>query len=133
LTASGVVLYVEDNRSNVRLLERLLGRRHGVRLITAGSGEAAVEVARLQRPDLILLDLHLPDIPGEEVFRRLSADRATRRIAVAILSADATNNQAKRLIAAGAVAYLTKPLELSALLKLLDEQLPAHQAVNISQ
>ena len=51
----------------------------------------------------------------------------------AVLATDATNNQAKRLIAAGAVAYLTKPLDLSALLRLLDEQLPAHQAVNISQ
>jgi PAS domain S-box-containing protein len=122
---SGTILYVEDNRSNVRLLERLLGRRRGVHLVTAASGEAALDRARRHRPDLILLDLHLPDIPGEEVLRRLWADPATRPIPVAILSADATASQSQRLLAAGAVAYLTKPLQLTGLLRLLDERLPS--------
>jgi signal transduction histidine kinase/CheY-like chemotaxis protein len=125
---SGIVLYVEDNRSNIRLLERLLGRRPGVRLLTALTGEAALDMVRSEHPDLILLDLHLPDMSGEDVLRRLWADPATRPVPVAILSADATTSQSQRLLAAGAVAYLTKPLQLSRLLQLLDERLPVGAA-----
>jgi CheY-like chemotaxis protein len=80
-------------------------------------------MVRTERPDLILLDLHLPDLSGEEVLRRLWADPETRRIPVAVLSADATPHQKQRMLAAGAVAYLTKPLDLTRLLQLLDQQL----------
>ena len=122
---TGVVLYVEDNPSNVRLLERLLGRRAGISLITATTGAAALDTARRRIPDLILLDLHLPDSSGEDVLQQLWANPVTRQIPVAILSADATHSQIQRLLAAGAVAYLTKPLQLTRLLELLDSKLPA--------
>ena len=121
--AAGTVVYVEDNRSNVRLLERLLARRAGLRLISAGTGQSALDAVRSVRPDLVLLDLHLPDMSGEEVLRRLWADPETRRIPVAVLSADATANQKQRLRAAGAIDYLTKPLDLARLLELIDRQL----------
>ena len=124
----GTVLYVEDNPSNVRLLERLLARRRGITLVTAATGAAALDTARTRRPDLILLDLHLPDMSGEEVLRQLWADPLTRAMPVAILSADATHSQTQRLLAAGAVAYLTKPLQLTRLLELLDHRLPASAA-----
>jgi PAS domain S-box-containing protein len=120
---SGHVLYVEDNRSNVRLLERLLARRPGVRLDTASTGQTALEFVQHARPDLILLDLHLPDMSGEEVLRRIWSDRATRSIPIAVLSADASPRQQQRLLAAGAIAYLTKPLDVAALLRLIDERL----------
>jgi CheY-like chemotaxis protein len=87
-----------------------------------------MDTVRREHPDLILLDLHLPDMSGEEVLRRLWADPSTRPIPVAILSADATSSHSQRLLAAGAVAYLTKPLQLSRLLRLLDERLPASSA-----
>ena len=122
---SGAVLYVEDNRSNIRLLERLLARRPGVVLMTAATGDEALRAIRERRPDLILLDLHLPDMLGEEVLRRIWADPATRTIPVAVLSADATARQQQRLLAAGAVAYLTKPLDVAALLRIVDERLSA--------
>jgi CheY-like chemotaxis protein len=77
---------------------------------------------------LILLDLHLPDMGGGEVLRRLQAEPDTRGIPVAVLSADATASQRQRLMDAGAVAYLTKPLDLQALLALLDERLSAGRA-----
>ncbi len=125
--AAGTVLYAEDNRANVRLLERLMARRPGVRLVAAPTGGAALLLARTERPDLILLDLHLPDMKGDEVLRRLQADGETRAIPVAVLSADATASQQQRLMAAGAVAYLTKPLDLSALLALLDDRLNGQQ------
>ena len=121
--AEGTVLYVEDNRSNIRLLERLLARRPGVTLFTASTGEGALEILRQRRPGLILLDLHLPDMPGEEILRRIWADPATRSIPVAVLSADATARQQQRLLAAGAVAYLTKPLDVGSLLRVVDERL----------
>ena len=121
--AEGTVLYVEDNRPNVRLLERLLARRPGVALLTASTGESALDIVRQRRPGLILLDLHLPDMPGDEVLRRIWADPATRSIPVAVLSADATARQQQRLLAAGAVAYLTKPLDVLSLLRVVDERL----------
>ena len=119
----GVVLYIEDNRSNVRLMERLLERRPGVRLLHASDGERGLAAAQIGRPDLILLDLHLPDLPGEEVLHRLWQDPLLRTIPVAILSADATAEQSRRLKLSGAIAYLTKPLEIRAVLQLIDDRL----------
>ena len=121
--ATGTVLYIEDNPSNRRLMERLLSRRPGVRLIGASNGQAGLDLACADRPDLILLDLHLPDMRGEDVLRRLSEEPRTRVIPVAVLSADATPAQARNLLAAGAAAYLTKPLNVDDVLRLLDEHL----------
>jgi signal transduction histidine kinase/CheY-like chemotaxis protein len=120
---TGTVLYIEDNSSNVRLLERVLNRRVGVRLITTGTGEEGIARAARERPDLILLDLHLPDMPGEEVLRRLWSNLETRPLPVAVLSADATPAQRYRLLASGAIAYLTKPIDIAQLLELIDERL----------
>ena len=119
----GTVLYIEDNLSNQRLMERLLGRRPGVRLVGAATGQAGLDAAGAEAPDLILLDLHLPDLPGDEVLRRLREDVRTRAIPVAMLSADATPAQARRLLAAGATAYLTKPIDINQVLRLLDDKL----------
>jgi CheY-like chemotaxis protein len=119
----GTVLYIEDNLSNVRLLERILTRRPAVRLLSAMQGTRGLEIARDHRPNLIILDLHLPDLPGSEVLARLSADPRTRMIPVVILSADATPGQIKRLLEQGAREYLTKPLDVRQVLALVDETL----------
>ena len=121
--ARGVVLYIEDNRSNVRLMQRVLERRPGIRLLHAPDGGQGLTMAACEKPDLILLDLHLPDMSGEEVLRRLGVDSALRSIPVAVLSADASPMQLRRLQASGAVAYLTKPLDIGEVMALLDEQL----------
>ena len=94
-----------------------------MRLITASRGDEGIALALREQPDLILLDLHLPDLPGEEVLRRLWADPRTRSRPVAVLSADATPAQRQLLLASGAVDYLTKPLDISRLLRLVDERL----------
>lgn len=120
---AGTVLYIEDNVSNQRLMERLVARRPGVRLISVAQGQAGIDLARTAAPDLILLDLHLPDMHGEEVLRRLWEDPRTRPIPVAVLSADATPSQIARLLAAGARAYLTKPLNIAEVLSLVDRTL----------
>jgi signal transduction histidine kinase len=118
------VLHIEDNLANVKLVERILGDREDIEVIAAMHGRLGLELAHELRPALVLLDLHLPDVSGDEVLRELRDDPATASIPVVIVSADATPGQIQRLTAAGAMAYLTKPLDVRELLRLLDEVLP---------
>jgi PAS domain S-box-containing protein len=115
------VLYIEDNLSNLQLVDRVVSRRPGVTLISAMRPMLGLDLAREHDPDLILLDLHLPDMPGEEVLRRLRNDPRTAEVPVVILSADARPSLIKRLLGAGARAFLTKPLDVAELLALLDQ------------
>lgn len=117
------ILYVEDNLSNLKLIEHILVRRPELRLISAMQGRLGLELAREHRPDLILLDLHLPDIDGYEALRHLRQDPGTRRIPVVMISADATSGQMKRLLAAGADEYLTKPLDVKRFLEVVEGML----------
>jgi signal transduction histidine kinase/ActR/RegA family two-component response regulator len=110
------ILYIEDNLANVRLVERVFQRREDVDVIAAMQGRLGVALAREHRPALILLDLHMPDINGDEVLRQLREDPATAETPVVIVSADATPGQIERLLAEGATSYLTKPLDLQELL-----------------
>jgi CheY-like chemotaxis protein len=120
---AGTILYIEDNPSNLRLVQRVLAqRRPGLALLSAMDGKSGIAMAQERQPDLIFLDLNLPDKPGEEVLRRLWADQQTREIPVIVLSADATRSTSQRLIAAGARAYLTKPIDVPRLIALVDER-----------
>lgn len=114
------VLYIEDVVANVRLVTEIFKRRPDITLLSAMSGGLGLDLAREHRPDLVMLDVHLPDIGGEEVLRRLRADPATSHIPVVVLSADATEWQRGALLAAGADAYLTKPITVSRLLEIVD-------------
>jgi CheY-like chemotaxis protein len=116
-----IILYVEDNLSNLKLIQRLLAHRPDVRLIPAMQGRLGLDLAREHRPDLILLDLHLPDLPGEVILRRLQEVPETSDIPVIVISADATPGQIKRLSNAGAHNYLTKPIDVKKFLDLLSE------------
>jgi PAS domain S-box-containing protein len=117
------VLYVEDVEENMQLVERVLTRRPAVTLIPAMFGATAQGLARDHHPHLIMLDLHLPDITGEEVMRRLQADPTTCDIPILVLSADATRDHIDRLLATGANAYLTKPFAFGELLHTIDDLL----------
>ena len=117
------VLCIEDNPSNLTLVKRILDRRPDIDVVAATQGNQGVDLAHQLHPSLVLLDLHLPDIPGEQILHRLREDRSTSSIPVAILSADATAGQSQRLLAAGAVAFMSKPLDVAALLRLVDEKL----------
>ncbi len=119
------ILYIEDNLSNLRLVEQLFATRRHLELLSAMQGRLGLDLARQHHPDLILLDLHLPDMAGDEVLRQLRADPATADIPVLMLSADAISHQVERLLAAGARAYVTKPFDIPALLRLVDETLAA--------
>jgi len=123
LGTRSTVLCIEDNRSNLELVQRVLARRPEVTLLVAMQGQPGLEMARTQAPDLILLDLHLPDMTGEEVLRGLRETPQTRGTPVVVISADAIPAQIERLLAAGAQAYLTKPLDVKQFLSILDQML----------
>jgi signal transduction histidine kinase/CheY-like chemotaxis protein len=118
--SAATVLYIEDNLPNLKVVEQALRFRPAIALLSAMQGTLGLDLARRHRPDLILLDLNLPDLPGDEVLARLRADERTRAIPVVIVSADATPGQVERLLAAGAHDYITKPLQVRRLLDLLD-------------
>jgi PAS domain S-box-containing protein len=126
--ASATVLYIEDNIGNVRLMERLFAHRPHIRLITSLQGSVGVELAQQHRPDLIVLDVHMPDLSGYEVFQRLLGDERTASIPVIMLSADASLEQIQRFTDAGARDYLTKPLDLQNFLAQLDFYLQTNEA-----
>ena len=117
------VLLIEDNHAIVALLESVLGQRRGMRLHTAYRGAAGLELARVHGPDLILLDVHLPDMDGHEVLRQLRGCPQTRSTPVVAVSADGTAAQEDRMLRAGAHAYLVKPLGLHELLDVVDSVL----------
>jgi CheY-like chemotaxis protein len=116
---SATLLYVEDNISNLKLIERALIDRP-VKLLAAMQGGLGLDLAREHHPDLILLDLHLPGMHGEEVLARLRDDPRTATIPVVVLSADATPGRVERILAAGTEAYLTKPLDVDKFLRVID-------------
>lgn len=122
------ILYIEDQPANIEVITRLLRRRPNTTLLTAPSGREGIQSVIRAVPDVILLDLDLPDIPGEHVLSELRAAPSTAAIPVVILSADAGPAVIRRLLAAGAFAYLTKPLDLAQLSVLLDSlAAPARQ------
>lgn len=127
-----LLLYVEDQPCDVLLVTRLLQRRGGVALHVARSGARGLQLARDLRPDVVLLDLHLPDLPGETVLHRLRALPGLGATPVIVLSADAFPERAERLRAAGVTAYLTKPLDVAAFfahLRALESQPPVSGAL----
>lgn len=119
-TARRRLLCIEDNASNLALVEALVARRPQWLLRHADHGEAGLQAARAEVPDLILLDLQLPGISGEAVLAALRADPRHARTPIVLISADALPATRARLLAAGATDYLTKPLEVARFLALLD-------------
>jgi signal transduction histidine kinase/CheY-like chemotaxis protein len=117
------VLYIEDDTANAHLMSQLFSEDQRLELITTMYGKLGLELARQHRPDLILLDVHLPDLEGDEVLKRLRRDEATRGIPVIAVSADATEDQRARMTALGAAHYLTKPISLNVVLSAVWEVL----------
>jgi CheY-like chemotaxis protein len=121
------VLYIEDNLSNVHLLERIMTHRPEVTLLVATSGLVGIELALDRQPDLILLDLHLPDVPGEEVLQTLRSTARTATTPIVIISADAAAELQRTLLSAGATDYLTKPFDIARLFAVLDSVNALHE------
>lgn len=118
---SSVVLYIDDDATNRQLMERVFSRRRpGDRLLVAATGAEGLEESRRSQVDLVLLDLSLPDMSGEEVLCSLKAEQA---VPVAILSGHADQQTSQRLSDSGADAYVTKPFDVADLCEVIDRLL----------
>ncbi len=117
------ILYVEDNVANFELIQQVLADYSQLELLWAADAKTGIETARQHQPNLILLDLHLGDRDGAEVLQQLKQDKVTADIPVVVISADATFRQAERLTSLGALAYLTKPLNVKHFVRLIEELL----------
>ena len=123
------VLYVEDNAANLKVVEALFRRQPNLKLLSATNGEYGLELARRYQPDAILLDIHLPGMDGYAVLQALQADAATRAIPVLALSADAMPIDVETGLQAGFVRYLTKPVQVAALLQALQSVLGTEKSI----
>jgi signal transduction histidine kinase/ActR/RegA family two-component response regulator len=121
------ILYIEDNPANVEVLSQFLKTRLGTTMRSAASGREGIACAVRDVPDLILLDLHLPDLHGGHVLNELKAGPVTAGIPVVVLSADATPGVIRRLLAGGAISCLSKPLDLVQLDEVLESLPPLLQ------
>jgi PAS domain S-box-containing protein len=126
------VLYVEDNPANLQLVEQLIARRPGMRLLAAADADTGVEIARMRQPDVILMDINLPGISGIEALAILRRDPTTASIPVVALSANAIPRDIEKGLEAGFCRYLTKPIKVHEFMDALDEAL-ALAAVGIAR
>ena len=118
-----IVHYVEDNETNVEVMRGILAQREQVQMEVSVTGLDGLAAVRAKRPHLILLDMHLPDISGLELLRHFKADPDTSAIPVIVVSADALGPQIDAALAAGAIRYLTKPVDVTEFLAALDDLL----------
>ena len=114
------LLYVEDNPANLMLVEEIIARRSDIRLLSARDGNSGIELARASLPDVILMDINLPDISGLQALKILAADPATAHIPVVALSANAIPRDIENGLEAGFFSYLTKPIKVKEFMDSLD-------------
>ena len=127
------VLYVEDNPASLKLVEQLIEARPNIRLLSAGDGSLAVELARVHLPELILMDINLPGISGIEALGILRKDPATAHIPVIALSANAMPRDIEKGVAAGFLRYLTKPIRVTEFMDALDAALAVPETGSANQ
>jgi two-component system cell cycle response regulator DivK len=121
------VLIVEDNELNLKLLRDIL-EYHSYTIFTTELGDAALELARQHRPNLILMDIQLPDISGMEAARRLKGNEDTRAIPIIAVTAFAMSGDEAKILASGCDAYVSKPFNLIEFLKLVERWTTENQA-----
>jgi PAS domain S-box-containing protein len=118
---TGTIFYIEDNLSNIELIEQIImAQRPNIKLVSSRSGNQALELSIKHKPNIILLDLNLPDQHGSEIMNLLIEQDETKNIPIVILSADAMPQQSDKLLSSGAKKYLTKPLDIFEFLKVVD-------------
>jgi signal transduction histidine kinase/CheY-like chemotaxis protein len=127
------LLYIEDNRANLMLVEEIIALRPDIRLLSAADGNRGVEIARASLPDVILMDINLPGISGIQALKILRADPATAHIPVVALSADAIPHDIDKGLAAGFFRYLTKPIKVNEFMDTLDTALEFARTESVRQ
>lgn len=113
------ILIIEDNLLNLKLFNDLL-EYHGYKTVATGLGGTAVDLAREHRPDLILMDIQLPDISGMEAAQRLKADMVTKAIPIVAVTAFAMSGDREKILASGCDDYLAKPFNVAEFLALVE-------------
>jgi signal transduction histidine kinase/CheY-like chemotaxis protein len=117
------LLYVEDNPANMTLVEHIIQEHTRMKMLGAHYGQLGITLARTHQPDVILMDIDLPDISGVDALKILNRDPATRHIPIMALSANAMPHDIERGLEAGFFRYLTKPVRINELLNALDDAL----------
>jgi CheY-like chemotaxis protein len=120
---ASTILYIEDNPDNMLLVQRALEAR-GYKFLWAASGQAGLAEAESKRPDLILLDINLPDIDGYEVARRIRSHEALRSLPVIAITANALRGDAEKALNAGCDVYMSKPINIRELWAKVNSFLP---------
>lgn len=115
------VLYIEDDQTNLQLVQFIFSRREDLNLIEAETGSAGVQMAIQHQPDMILLDLSLPDIDGFKVFEKLQSNDSTSHIPVVALSGNNTEEDVQKGMDAGLQGYLAKPINVVELYGVIDK------------
>ncbi len=123
------VLYIEDNLANIKLVQRIVDGMGDIELMSAMQGRLGLDLARDHLPSLVLLDLHLPDMAGDELLSLLRDDPTTSGIPIVVVSADATTHQVQRLMSSGASAYLTKPFNVNELRSIITQLVSTEDVV----
>jgi CheY-like chemotaxis protein len=118
--ARRTLLYVEDNRANMQLVEQLIARRPDMRLLSAVDGTRGIALARIHLPEVILMDINLPGISGIQALHILRDDPATTHIPVLAISANAMPHDIEKGLEAGFFRYLTKPIRVNEFMEALD-------------
>ncbi len=115
------ILYIEDNPDNQALVKRILSDLRGIKIHLAGHARDGIELARKHRPDLILMDLNLPEIDGTEAFEMLKGIEETADIPVWVLSANVIPSEKASILALGFKRFIDKPFRINEFLTLIDE------------
>ena len=119
------ILYIEDDSTNFYLLDRILASRKGIKLLSALRGELGLGMVREHRPELILLDMNLPDMSGEQVLRALKGDPATASIPVIPVTGDALGDRGRELTTFGITEVIQKPYRVAEIMALIDRLFPS--------
>jgi CheY-like chemotaxis protein len=131
-TRTRLLLYIEDNPANLKLIEQLIARRSDLRLLTAQNGTDGINLARGYLPDVILMDINLPGISGIEAMKIIRLDPTTSHIPIVALSANAIPRDIEKGLEAGFFRYLTKPIKVNEFMETLNVTLAFAESGNAS-
>jgi CheY-like chemotaxis protein len=124
------VLYIEDNPANLKLVQRLIARRPGMRLEAAVTATMGIQLARTRQPTLILMDINLPDMSGVDALRILQDDPATSRIPVLAITSNAQPSDIEEGMKAGFLRYINKPIKVADFMAALDVAIDARETAD---